>query len=81
MPVRKWILSIIIASASIPAIAAPEKFTLDVDHTYPSLEFPHMGLSVWRGKFNKTSGTFVFDRAARTGSVEAQIDIASIDFG
>ncbi len=40
-----------------------------------------MGLSIWRGKFNKTSGKVALDRAARTGSAEVQIDVASTDFG
>lgn len=85
MSVSQWMYSIIavgvVASTSVPAIAAASKYTIDSDHTYPSLEFPHMGLSVWRGKFNKTSGKFIFDRAAKTGSVDVVIDVASIDFG
>lgn len=64
-----------------PALAAPETFQVDTDHTFPSLEFPHMGISVWRGKFNKSSGTIVLDRKARTGTVDIKIDPASIDFG
>ena len=81
MHIRQWMLPLLIAGASATASAAPEKFTLDTDHTYPSLEFPHIGLSVWRGKFNKTTGKFVYDKAAKTGSVDVVIDVASIDFG
>ena len=66
---------------SLPAHAAPENFALDVDHTFPSLEFSHMGISVWRGKFNKTSGSIVLDRAGKAGSVDIVIDAKSIDFG
>ena len=40
-----------------------------------------MGLSVWRGKFGKTSGTVTLDRAAKTGSLDIVIDAKSIDFG
>ena len=40
-----------------------------------------MGISMWRGKFDETSGTIVIDRAARTGSVEIVVNTASIDFG
>ena len=40
-----------------------------------------MGLSVWRGKINKNSGSLVYDKAAGTGTVEVQMDLASIDFG
>jgi polyisoprenoid-binding protein YceI len=50
-------------------------------HTYPSIEFSHMGLSVWRGKFNKSSGKIMLDRLARTGTVEITIETSSINFG
>ena len=69
------------AAALAPAHAAPERYAIDSDHTYPSLEFPHMGISVWRGKFNKTRGSVVLDRAARSGAVDVTVDAASIDFG
>jgi polyisoprenoid-binding protein YceI len=62
-------------------MAAEETFKIDSDHTYPSFEFSHMGISVWRGKFNKTSGTVTIDRAAKTGSVEIRVDASSVDFG
>lgn len=64
------------------AFAAPVKYDIDPNHTYPSFEADHMGgLSTWRGKFNKSSGVIVLDTAAKTGTVEVTIDIASIDFG
>jgi polyisoprenoid-binding protein YceI len=69
--------------AAIPAMAAatPLHFTLDPDHTYPSFEADHMGLSIWRGKFDHSTGTATLDAAARTGTVDVTVDIASIDFG
>jgi polyisoprenoid-binding protein YceI len=39
------------------------------------------GLSVWRGKFNTTSGKVVYDKAAPSGSIEVTVDMSSIDFG
>lgn len=71
----------LLAGTALPAVAAPESFTVDPMHTYPSLEFSHMGMSVWRGKFNKSSGTIVLDRAAKTGTVDVTIDVGSINFG
>lgn len=63
-------------------LAAPVTYTLDPGHTYPSFEADHMGgLSILRGKFNKSAGTVVLDRAAKTGTLEVTIDAASIDFG
>lgn len=64
------------------ASAEPVTYNIDPNHTYPSFEADHMGgLSTWRGKFNKSSGTIVLDVAAKTGTVEVTIDAASIDFG
>jgi polyisoprenoid-binding protein YceI len=38
-------------------------------------------LSVWRGKFTKTSGNGVYDKAAKSGSIDVTVDVSSIDFG
>jgi polyisoprenoid-binding protein YceI len=81
MSLTKCLLAAVIASTALPAVAAPDNYTIDPMHTYPSLEFSHMGLSVWRGKFNKTSGKVSLDRAAKSGTVEVTIDISSINFG
>jgi polyisoprenoid-binding protein YceI len=39
------------------------------------------GLSVWRGKFTATSGSVVYDKEAKTGSIDVTVDMNSIDFG
>jgi len=77
----KSLLAVLIAASAATAVAAPETFTIDPAHTYPSFEADHMGLSYWRGKYKKTSGTVVLDRAAKTGSLDILIDAGSIDFG
>ncbi len=62
--------------------ASAQTYNIEPGHTYPSFEADHMGLSFWRGKFTKTSGKVVLDRSAKNGgSVEIQIDAASVDFG
>lgn len=63
------------------AVAAPEKYTIDPTHTYPSFEADHMGISVWRGKMNKTTGVVMLDKATGSGTVDIDIDTRSIDFG
>ncbi len=80
MSVRKS-LSALLAGAAFYAVAAPDNYTIDPTHTFPSIEFSHMGISVWRGKFNKTSGKIILDRVARSGTVEVAIDTASINVG
>ena len=61
--------------------AAPVNYTIEPVHTCPSFEAPHLGISWWRGKFLKTSGKATLDRDALSGTVEVNIDPASIDFG
>jgi polyisoprenoid-binding protein YceI len=63
------------------ACAAPTTYTIDPTHTFPSFEADHMGISVWRGKLNKSSGKVLYDKATGTGSVEIVTELASIDFG
>jgi len=70
-----------LAAAWSAAWAAPVTYRIDPDHTYPSFEADHMGLSIWRGKFNQSSGSVVLDKAAGEGSLEVRIDTGSIDFG
>lgn len=69
---------LLVASA---ASAGPTAYTIDPTHTYPSFEADHMGISVWRGKFNKSSGKVLYDKATGTGSVEIVTELASVDFG
>src|SRR6185369_2544813 len=68
--------------AATAASAAPVTYNVDPEHTFPSFEVDHFGgMSVWRGKFNQSSGVIVFDREAKSGTVDITIDTASIDFG
>ena len=78
MQLSKFIAAALIVSAA-PAFA--DNYTIEPNHTYPSFEADHFGVSVWRGKFTKTSGNIVLDRVAKTGTVDIVIDAASIDFG
>ncbi|MFL6602358.1 MAG: YceI family protein [Steroidobacteraceae bacterium] len=64
------------------AVATPVTYSVDPNHTYPSFEADHFGgLSNWRGKFDKSSGTIVLDKDKSSGTVDITIDATSIDFG
>lgn len=73
----------LLLALSAPAFAEVEHYSVDPDHTYVSMEVPHIqSISIWRGKFDHTqSGTITLDRAKKTGTVDVVIDTASIDFG
>jgi polyisoprenoid-binding protein YceI len=65
------LLPALLCIAAGAACAAPVSYQIDPSHTFPSFEADHMGgVSVWRGKFNKSSGKVVLDKAAGTGSLE-----------
>jgi polyisoprenoid-binding protein YceI len=79
---NRIVLASMAALVSASAFAAPVTYILDPAHTYPSFEADHMGgLSVWRGKFNSSSGKVVYDKAAKSGSIEVSVDMSSVDFG
>lgn len=66
---------------SATSLAAPVTYEVDSAHTYPAFEADHLGgLSIWRGKIASTTGTVILDKEAQTGSVDVEMDMASIDF-
>lgn len=75
---KKQLVIALTAAFPLFASAAPESYTLDPYHTYPAFTVEHWGLSMMHGQFEKSSGKFSFDRAAKTGSVELTIATASI---
>ena len=80
-PFASLLVVALAATAAAPAQAAETTYKIDPEHTYPSFEADHMGLSLWRGKFNRTEGSIALDKAAGTGSVDVRIDVTSVDFG
>ena len=76
-------LAVAVLAAALPfsALAAPENYTLDPYHTYPHFEVNHLGFSKMRGRFDKTTGKFTIDRAAKTGSLDLVVQTASLSTG
>jgi polyisoprenoid-binding protein YceI len=68
-------------SVALPALAAPESYTIDPKHTYPFYEVNHFGYSLQRGRFNKTSGRITLDEASQKCSADVVIDAASVTSG
>ena len=72
----------VLALVAGTALAAPVTYQIDPGHTYPSFAADHMGgLSVWRGKFDGTTGSVVLDKDKSTGTVQVTVDTTTIDFG
>ena len=68
------------AAAAIVAIGASAQETYNIDpvHSQPSFEVQHMGFSIQRGSFMKSTGKVTIDRAAKKGSIDVTIDATSI---
>jgi polyisoprenoid-binding protein YceI len=66
---------------SSAALAAPETYQVDNNHTFPRFSYSHFGYSTQLSRFDKTTGTIVIDRAAKTGAVHVTIDTTSVDTG
>lgn len=78
---KRLLTALFLCASAAGAMAAPVNYDIDPTHTFPSFEADHMGISVWRGKINKSSGKVVLDREAGSGSVDIVMDLSSIDFG
>jgi polyisoprenoid-binding protein YceI len=78
---RKIAIGVIALAIPFGALAAPESYTIDPYHTHPHWEVNHLGVSNWRGLFEKTAGKFTLDRAAKAGSLEITVQTASVDSG
>lgn len=63
------------------ALAAPETYVIDANHTLPRFSYSHFGYSTQVSRFDKTSGKVILDCQTKTGSVEVVVDTTSIDTG
>jgi polyisoprenoid-binding protein YceI len=73
--------ALLLTMTASAALAAPETYVLDGSHTYPRFSYSHLGFSTQLSRFNTTTGKVVFDKAAKSGSVDIEIDEKSVDTG
>lgn len=78
---NKLALTLVLTAITSSAFAAPVTFNIDPAHTVPRFEYNHLGYSNQLHQFDKTSGKIVFDREAKTGSVDITIDTKSVNTG
>lgn len=78
---HRFALLALAATLSTAALAAPETYVIDGNHTLPRFSYSHFGYSTQLSRFDKASGKIVIDRAAKTGSVNVTIATASVDTG
>ena len=69
------------AAAAAPALAAPETYVVDGNHTFPRFSYNHLGYSIQMSRFDKATGTVTLDKAAKTAAVDIVIDTKSVNTG
>src|ERR1700756_1267334 len=65
---RRVLLSCLLAVACPSALAAPQKYNIDMNHTYVTFTYDHFGFSNPVGKLEKFSGDFMLDTEDLTKS-------------
>ena len=71
----------VLAAAVSGQAFGQETYRVDPLHTTSTFSVAHLGLSMQRGSFGKTTGTVVLDRAAKTGSIDVAIEAATVTSG
>ena len=66
--IRRMLLCSVLALASAGALAAPQKYNIDMNHTYITFTYDHFGFSNPVLKLEKFSGDFQLDTADLTKS-------------
>lgn len=76
-------LTVGFAAAALPLVAAGqvETYVIDPYHTVPYWESDHLGFATMRGRFDRATGKFSIDRAAKNGTLEVVIQTVSVSTG
>ena len=72
-----------LAALALPLAAAAqaENYVIDPTHTVPYFEVDHLGFATMRGRFDRATGKFSIDHAAKTGSLEIVVETAAVSTG
>lgn len=76
---RNILIGLMLISSS--ALAAPETFVIDSNHSNPRFSYNHFGYSTQMSRFDKISGKIVLDKQAKQGSMNVTIDATSVNTG
>lgn len=77
----KKMLSMLLAVGFNASAGAADNYIIDSRHTFPGFEISHLGFSIQRGRFDRTTGNVTLDPEAGKGSVNIVVDAASINTG
>jgi len=72
---------LILSLLPLAAHAQPEAYTFDPYHTFVHFAIDHNDFSTIWGRFDKSSGKFVIDRQAKTGTLDFAVETCSVSTG
>jgi polyisoprenoid-binding protein YceI len=79
---KKILAAALLTAFVAPAFAAPTQYTIDPGHSQVRFGWNHFGFSNIEARFDTVAGTFTYDPDnIAASSVEATIDVSSIDAG
>ena len=70
-----------VLAAPLTVAAQVENYVIDPYHTVPYFDIDHLGFATMRGRFDRATGKFSIDRAAKSASVELEIPTATVNSG
>jgi len=80
--ISRLITTLALSTAVVaPALAAPVSYGVEPNHTFPRFSYTHLGFTTQQSRFDKTTGTVVYDKEGRTGSVNITIETNSVSTG
>jgi polyisoprenoid-binding protein YceI len=80
--ISRLITTLVLSAAVVaPAFAAPVSYGVEANHTFPRFSYTHLGFTTQQSRFDKTTGTVVYDKEGRTGSVNITIETNSVSTG
>ena len=77
----KNVVMAVVLAAPLAAQAETENYVVDPYHTVPYFEVDHLQTATMRGRFDRATGKFSIDRAAKSASVELEIPTATVNTG
>ena len=76
----RFTIAALLAVFAGPAFSQ-DNYRVDPLHTAATFSVSHLGLSLQRGSFGRTTGMVTLDRTAGKGSIDVAIDAASVTSG
>jgi polyisoprenoid-binding protein YceI len=77
----RHLFAFIAVALPLTANSQAETYKVDPIHSFPHFGIEHFGVTTLWGRFDKMSGSFSIDRAAKKASVELAIETASVTTG